>query len=149
MGPLGPPSLFFFFFFLSLFSSFFLIVFQFFWIHAFSCNREIRNSSDGLVWIFCFFRNWFKIQNRKLEKPFGPYTDTAESADSKPTRLRRIRQKTNANLIQFRSRRRQQTSSRISKLIANWGELEKKLRILLSEIYGIEIGEDLNLNLSV
>lgn len=40
------------------------------------------------------------------------------------------------------SRRRQQTSTRISKAIANWGELENKLRILLSDIYEIEIGKD-------
>ena len=58
-GP-GPPGA-------PLFSSFFLIVFQFFWILALSCNQEIRNSSDGLVWIFCFLSKL--VQNWKLEKP--------------------------------------------------------------------------------
>ena len=58
LGPLGPPSL---------FSSFFLIVSQFFWNLAFSCNREIRNSSDGLI---CFFvvLSWFKTENRRNRK---------------------------------------------------------------------------------
>ena len=57
-APWAPPSL---------FSSFFLIAFQFFWILALSCNQEIRNSSDGLVWIFCLFRSWFKTGNWKPE----------------------------------------------------------------------------------
>ena len=36
-------------------------------ILAYSRNREIRNSSDRLVWIFWIF--WKTVQNQKSDKP--------------------------------------------------------------------------------
>ena len=50
-------------------SSFFLIAFHLFWILAFSCNREIRNSSDGLVCFFGFLSSWFNTGNGINHKP--------------------------------------------------------------------------------